>query len=190
LKIGLTGGIGCGKSTVVKLFGDAGWRTIESDAIVRELFAQNQAVRSALQERWGQSILNTDGVIQRKVIAQRVFTDDAELNWLENLLHPLVRVTWESAIAAAPDEHWLIEIPLLFEKRLETHFDLTVCVICSPDTVDNRMVSRGYTGAEIEQRRLRQMPLTEKARRADCVISNDGSLDFLKQQTTRLIAQA
>ena len=89
----------------------------------------------------------------------------------------------------APEVHWLVEIPLLFEKRLETEFDLIVCVTSPPDVVESRMVHRGYSGGEIEQRRHRQMPLEEKARRADCVISNAGSLEFLKQQTKRLIAQ-
>jgi dephospho-CoA kinase len=190
LKIGLTGGIGCGKSTVVQLFAEAGWRTVSSDAVVRAVLAQNQEVRSALRERWGEVVFDADGAIDRKAVATRVFTDRMELRWLEDLLHPLVRAEWEGAIAAAPEANWLVEIPLLFEKRLETHFDLTVCVVCPPDVVDTRMVRRTYTAAEIEQRRRRQMPLEGKARHADFVISNAGSLEFLKQQTTRLIAQA
>jgi dephospho-CoA kinase len=189
LKIGLTGGIGCGKSTVVRVFAEAGWRTIESDAVVRELFTRNASVRSALRERWGEAIFTKDGSVDRKAIAGRVFADDTELSWLEELLHPLVGAFWRAALAELPEANWLVEIPLLFEKRLETHFDLTVCVTCPPASVESRMVRRGYAGFEIEQRRKRQMPLDEKARRADCVISNAGSLDFLKQQTARLIAQ-
>jgi dephospho-CoA kinase len=189
LKIGLTGGIGCGKSTVVQLFAEAGWRTIEADAVVRELLAGDAAVQVALRERWGDSVFIDDGSVDRKAVAGHVFTDAAELAWLESLLHPLVRQAWEAAIAQAPEANWLVEIPLLFEKRLETEFDLIVCVTSPPEVVESRMVHRGYSGAEIEQRRHRQMPLEEKARRADCVISNAGSLEFLKQQTKRLIAQ-
>jgi dephospho-CoA kinase len=189
LKIGLTGGIGCGKSTVVQLFADAGWHTIETDGVVREMLANDGAVHAQLRARWGDSVFDAAGAVDRKAVAAHVFADTAELAWLENLLHPLVRQAWESAIAQAPEAKWLVEIPLLFEKRLETEFDLIVCVSSPPDVVERRMVHRGYSGDEIEQRRHRQMPLEEKARRADCVISNAGNLEFLKQQTKRLIAQ-
>jgi dephospho-CoA kinase len=189
LKIGLTGGIGCGKSTVVKLFAEAGWRTVETDAIVRGLLAKDETVHAALRTRWGAAVFDVDGSVDRKSVAAQVFADEAELVWLEALLHPLVRGVWEGALAEAPEADWLVEIPLLFEKRLETEFDLIVCVTSPPDVVESRMVHRGYSGVEIEQRRQRQMPLEEKARRADCVISNAGSLEFLKQQTKRFIAQ-
>jgi dephospho-CoA kinase len=118
-----------------------------------------------------------------------VFTEKAELSWLEDLLHPKVRQSWKLAIQQFPARNWLVEIPLLFEKRLETEFDLIVCVTSAPEIVERRMVHRGYTQEEIEQRRNAQMPIEEKTRRADCVISNAGSLEFLKLQTKRLIAQ-
>lgn len=189
LKIGLTGGIGCGKSTVVQLFAEAGWRTVETDAVVRACLATDREVHAALRGRWGESVFDAQGEVDRKAIAARVFADPDELAWLEALLHPIVRRAWEAAIAEAPEANWLVEIPLLYEKRLETEFDLIVCVTSPAEVVERRMVNRGYSGAEIEQRRLRQMPLEEKARRADCVISNAGTLEFLKQQTKRFIAQ-
>ncbi len=189
MKVGLTGGIGCGKSTVVGLFRDAGCSTIESDAIVRELLASDAGVQSELRQRWGEAVVAEDGSIDRKEVARLVFSDERELQWLETVLHPLVREQWESAVAAAPNQNWLVEIPLLFEKRLETLFDLTVCVSSAPDVVESRMQARGYNRAEIEQRRERQMPLELKIERADHLISNSGSLDFLKLQTTRLIEQ-
>lgn len=189
MKVGLTGGIGCGKSTVVGLFRDAGFSTIESDAIVRELLASDAGVQSELRQRWGEAVVAEDGSIDRKEVARLVFSDERELQWLESVLHPLVREQWESAVAAAPNQNWLVEIPLLFEKRLETLFDLTVCVSSAPDVVESRMQARGYNRAEIEQRRERQMPLEQKIERADHLISNSGSLDFLKLQTTRLIEQ-
>jgi dephospho-CoA kinase len=189
MKVGLTGGIGCGKSTVVGLFKQAGWQTIESDAIVRTLLADEVDVQSRLRERWGAAVFGEDGSVDRKAVAKRVFSDPEALKWLEDLLHPLVRERWEAAVAGGSPGHWLVEIPLLFEKRLETRFDLTVCVESPPDVVENRMVARGYTEAEIAQRRERQMPLEEKIKRADHLISNAGSLEFLKQQTTRFIAQ-
>jgi dephospho-CoA kinase len=189
MKLGLTGGIGCGKSTVVRLFKDAGWRTVETDAIVRELLGADAQVLAQLRERWGGAIFAGDGSVDRKAVAQRVFSDPEALKWLETVLHPRVRECWEAAVAGEPEACWLVEIPLLFEKRLENRFDLTVCVTSPPDVVESRMVARGYTEAEIAQRRERQMPLEEKCKRADHLISNAGSLEFLKRQTTRLIEQ-
>lgn len=189
MKIGLTGGIGCGKSTVVGFFYDLGWSTIESDAIVRELLATNADVQSQTRERWGNDVFDEDGSVNRKEVAARVFADKTELLWLESVLHPLVRERWEHAVAEEPKQNWLVEIPLLFEKRLESLFDLTVCVSSATDVVESRMQSRGYNRAEIEQRRKRQMPLGQKIERADHLISNSGSLDFLKLQTIRLIEQ-
>ena len=174
---------------MVQLFAEAGWRTVETDAVVRECLTSDGEVHAALRARWGESVFDAAGEVDRKAIAARVFTDNDELAWLEALLHPIVRRAWEAAIAEAPEANWLVEIPLLFEKRLETEFDLIVCVTSPPEIVERRMVNRGYSGDEIEQRRQRQMPLEEKARRADCVISNAGNLEFLKQQTKRFIAQ-
>ena len=188
MKVGLSGGIGCGKSTVLGFFREGGWRTVDSDAVVRELLATDAEVQAQLRSRWGEAVF-ADGAVDRGAVAKRVFGHEGDLKWLEELLHPLVRESWLASIDQAPDVNWLVEIPLLFEKRLETRFDLTVCVSSPPDVVADRMVVRAYTEAQIEQRRKQQMPLEEKIERADYLISNAGSLEFLKQQTTRLIEQ-
>lgn len=188
MKVGLSGGIGCGKSTVLGFFREAGWRTVDSDAVVRELLATDAEVQARLRSRWGGAVF-ADGAVDRGALAKRVFGHVGDLKWLEELLHPLVRESWLASIDQAPDSNWLVEIPLLFEKRLEIHFDLTVCVSSPPDVVADRMVVRAYSEAQIEQRRKQQMPLEEKIERADFLISNAGSLEFLKQQTTRLIEQ-
>ena len=188
MKVGLSGGIGCGKSTVLGFFREAGWRTVDSDAVVRELLATDAEVQARLRSRWGGAVF-ADGAVDRGALAKRVFGHVGDLKWLEELLHPLVRESWLASIDQAPDSNWLVEIPLLFEKRLEIHFDLTVCVSSPPDVVADRMVVRAYSEAQIEQRRKQQMPLEEKIELADYLISNAGSLEFLKQQTTRLIKQ-
>ena len=188
MRVGLSGGIGCGKSTVLGFFREAGWHTVDSDAVVRELLATDAEVQAQLRSRWGEAVF-TDGAVDRVAVAKRVFGHEGDLKWLEELLHPLVRESWLASIDQAPDSNWLVEIPLLFEKRLENRFDLTVCVSSPPDVVADRMVVRAYTEAQIEQRRKQQMPLEEKIERADFLISNAGSLEFLKQQTTRLIEQ-
>ncbi|TVP80972.1 MAG: dephospho-CoA kinase [Puniceicoccaceae bacterium] len=187
MKIGLTGGIGCGKSTVVGFFREAGWRTLEADAIVRELLADDTALQGRLRARWGEAVFDRSGAVDRKAIAAKVFKDTTELDWLESQLHPMVRARWSAALSEAGNAPCLVEIPLLFEKRLETEFDLTVCVACPYNLVEKRMVARGYTSAEIAQRYKRQMPLETKTELADHLISNAGSLEFLKRQTMRLI---
>ena len=188
MKIGLSGGIACGKSTVLGFFREAGWQTVDSDAVVRELLAKDAEVKAQLRTRWGETVF-IDGAVDHTAVAKRVFGNEGDLKWLEELLHPLVRESWLASIAQAPNANWLVEIPLLFEKRLETRFDLTVCVVSPPDVAAERMVARAYTEEQIEQRRKQQMPLEEKMELADYLISNAGSLEFLKQQTTRLIKQ-
>ena len=188
MKVGLSGGIACGKSTVLGFFREAGWQTVDSDAVVRELLATDALIKAHLRSRWGEAVF-ADGAVDRTALAKRVFSHEGDLKWLEELLHPLVRESWLASIAQAPNANWLVEIPLLFEKRLETRFDLTVCVVSPPDVAADRMVARAYTEEQIEQRRKQQMPLEEKMELADYLISNAGSLEFLKQQTTRLIKQ-
>ena len=188
MKVGLSGGIACGKSTVLGFFREAGWQTVDSDAVVRELLATDASVQAHLRSRWGETVF-ADGAVDRTALAKRVFSHEGDLKWLEELLHPLVRESWLASIAQAPNANWLVEIPLLFEKRLETRFDLTVCVVSPPYVAADRMVARAYTEEQIEQRRKQQMPLEEKMELADYLISNAGSLEFLKQQTTRLIKQ-
>jgi dephospho-CoA kinase len=189
MKIGLTGGIGCGKSTVVGFFEEAGWKTLESDKIVADLLANDETVQTELRQRWGEAVFSGDGQVNRRAIADKVFQDESELTWLEQLLHPRVRDVWENTMLDDADADWLVEIPLLYEKRLESSFELIVCIGSSPDVVEIRMAARGYSGEEVERRRERQMPLDEKMRLADRVITNTGSLEFLKKQTLRLIEE-
>ncbi|MEC8614274.1 MAG: dephospho-CoA kinase [Verrucomicrobiota bacterium] len=188
MKVGLSGGIGCGKSTVLGFFSEAGWQTVDTDAVVRELLAADAEVQAQLLSRWGEAVF-AEGGVDHAALAKRVFGHEDDLKWLEELLHPLVRESWQSSIAQTPNANWLVEIPLLFEKRLESRFDLTVCVVCPRNLAAKRMVARAYTEEQIEQRRKQQMPLKEKMELADYLISNAGSLEFLKQQTTRLIEQ-
>ena len=189
MKLGLTGGIGCGKSTAAALFKDAGWQTIDSDSIVRELLAEDLDVQAQIRERWGDKVFTKDALVDRKAVAAIVFSDKSQLKWLENLIHPIVQERWKSSLDDAQDLALLVEIPLLFEKRLETYFDLTVCIYSLPNITESRMVKRGYTQSEILQRCEQQMPIDEKVERADHVISNTGSFDFLKLQIKKLIVQ-
>ncbi len=187
MKVGLTGGIGCGKSTVVARFKAAGWQTIESDALARELLERDPEVISALIQRWGATEVAPAGSIDRGAVARIVFSDANELKWLEGQLHPKVRQAWQTRLLASTTACHLVEIPLLFEKRLESVFDFTVC-IHAPDTlVESRMEARGFEKADLQRRRSHQLPIEEKMRRADFVITNAGTLDFLNLQINHLL---
>ena len=190
MNIGLTGGIGCGKSTVVRLFAESGWNTLETDRVVAALLQKDKSVREQLRGRWGGAVFKGQGGdVDRKAIARIVFSDAEELNWLEQVLHPEVRRVWTQALEADPRSDWLVEIPLLFEKSLESHFDLVVCIASSDAVSDCRLAERGYGKAEINRRRNRQMSLEKKILYANHVLFNSGSMDFLKRQTQRLIKQ-
>lgn len=189
LRIGLTGGMGCGKSTVAGFFANAGWSVLSADALVRDLLTSDAEVIDAVREHMGEVVFDEEGKINRRGLAERVFVESKELEWLESLLHPRVREQWSTAIQEDLESNWLIEIPLLFEKRLEKAFDFSVCVMCPEAIVTARMLQRGFSKSAIEQRSVRQMALSEKMERADYVITNSGSLNFLNEQTLSLIAE-
>ena len=187
--IGLTGGIGCGKSTVRSLFQESGWATIDTDHIVRDLLQNDTEVHDQVIEHFGSKILNNESKIDRKAIAKIVFNDNNELLWLENLLHPRVRQHWESAIASRAEIPWIIEIPLLFEKKLEKYFNFTVCVTASLGKRFDRLKAQGFNREQVQARMQRQLPIQKKIEQADFVIFNNGSLTHLKDQVLYLINQ-
>jgi len=183
LRLGLTGGMGCGKSTAAGIFRELGFSVVESDALVRELWEADASVKKAALDRWGNRLLTSDGNgIDRRKVAEIVFADVQELDWLEGLLHPLVRNRWQALLAANPQKDWVVEIPLLFEKNLASEFDFTLCIASSPAQQAARLAARGLSPVEITARQSRQWPLPQKIERADWVALNDGSLNFLRQE--------
>lgn len=183
--LGLTGSIGCGKSTVSRIFETLGWHRLDADEIVREHLLKSPAIMATLQARWGEGIVGPGG-LDRAAIAQRVFTDDTERLWLESVLHPEVAAHWEKCIATDPQGFWVVEVPLLFEKHLENKFDLIACVATSSARQIARLEERGLSQMLAEQRISKQLPLAQKCELADFVLSNDGSLDFLRSQAVHL----
>ena len=183
---GITGGLGCGKSTVARALEQRGFRRLDSDAIVRDRVLTAPAVIDALRARLGAGVVRADGTVDRPALAARVFADDTERVWLEELTHPGVFVAWREAFAAAPDARWAVEVPLLFEKALENWFDFTVCVACSPDQQLARLEQRGLPRVLAGQRISKQLPLARKIELSDFVLWNDGDAAFLEAQVDRL----
>ncbi len=190
MTLGLTGGMGCGKSTALRFFAERGWRTLDSDAIVRDEVLREPAVAAAIGARF-LGVLDPAGVVRRDVLAARVFDGNggAELDWLEALVLPRVLTRWQMALAAEPAASWAVEAPLLFEKNLEKGFDFTVCVVASSPSQLARLAGRGLSPTLAGQRILRQLPLAKKTELADVVLSNDGTPEALRRQVALLVAR-
>jgi dephospho-CoA kinase len=165
--VALTGGIAAGKSEALAAFARHGASTASSDAFVHELLARDEDVRSAIRDRWGD-----DAVGNRKRIGEIVFRDPAELEWLEQLLHPKTRVLGDAWLATADTPIAVIEIPLLFETGGEARVDKVVVVTAPREVRESRREGIG-------DREARLIPDEEKVARADFAYVNDGSLDDL-----------
>lgn len=185
--VGITGGIGCGKSTAATLFVRHGFRRVDSDALVRDQILNSVTVAAALRQRYGAEVFGADGLVNRGLLAAKVFADDVELRWLEELTHFRLFALWRAAFAAEPASDWAVEVPLLFEKRLENWFDFTVCVASSPAQQLARLEQRGLSRALAEQRIFKQLPLAQKIELADFVLWNDGTPEFLGDQIRQLL---
>ena len=189
MNLGLTGGMGCGKSTAAQFFADHGFRRIDTDALVRTEVLTAPDVVASIGGHFGRGVVAADGAIDRARLARIIFDDDAGRQWLEALLHPRVRALWQAQLGTAPEASWVVEIPLLFENGLENRFDFVVCVACAPSLQLARLEQRGMARTLAEQRISKQLPLVRKTELSDFVLSNDGTPDFLRQQVSLLVAR-
>ena len=185
-KVGITGGLGCGKSAVARLLERRGFRRIDSDQIVREEVLWEPGILAAIRDRYGPGVFDRSGGVDRPALAGRVFADDRERTWLEELTHPRVFARWQAAFAEAPAAPWAVEVPLLFEKGLENWFDFTVCVALAAEEQLARLEQRGLSRALAGQRISKQLPLARKIELSDFVLWNQGSPEFLEAQVERL----
>jgi dephospho-CoA kinase len=190
--IGLTGGIGCGKSAAAADFAALGFAVLDTDRIVKEEVLPSREVVESARARWGDQVMvfsdneapdaDSPATLDRQRVADIVFSDENERRWWEGVVHPRVGALWRGRVAAAPSADWVIEIPLLFEARLEKGFDFIVCVGANPATQLARAVARGMTQAQAGQRIASQLPLATKLHSAHVVLWNDGSREFLRAQ--------
>lgn len=185
--LGLTGGMGCGKTTTAGMLAAHGFAALDSDAIIRTRLLTDKEVVAAIREYFGAGVLAESGAVDRGRVARRVFTDEAALRWLEDLLHPRLYAYWRAAFAAERNKSWVVEVPLLFEKSLQNWFDFTVCVASHPAVQLARLEQRGLPPPLARQRISMQLPLAQKIELVDFVLLNDGSPDFLREQVVRLV---
>jgi len=187
--VGLTGGIGAGKSEALKALEHLGAATLSTDAVVHELLATDE-LRDALVERLGPEVA-PDGRVDRSKVAELAFGDPEHRAWLEGLLWPSVgeRVNaWREQVAAADPAPVaaVVEVPLLFEAGMEQAFDSTLAIVADEEVRRERAEARGH--AALESRTGRQLSQTEKSQRADFVVRNDGTVEELTESLSRFLA--
>jgi dephospho-CoA kinase len=183
--VGLTGGIGAGKSEALAAFERRGVAVLSTDKVAHDIL-DDEVVRTALVERWGEGIA-PDGVVDRNRVGEIVFDDREELAWLESVTHPRVGahvLEWRQSLGPDVDVA-VVEVPLLFEAAMEDAFDTTLAVVADDEIRDGRLRERGQAG--LEGREDRQLDQDEKERRADHVIRNDASLEELDREVNQLI---
>ena len=160
--IGLTGGMGCGKSTAARIFEDHGCARLDSDDLIRTRILPDPTVEQAAADHFGPQVLTNEGRINRTALAHVIFSDEARLRTWEEIVHPRLYAIWRAAIDAAPERHWLIEVPLLYEKQLEKWFDFVVCITTTSARQFARLQERGLPQALAEARISKQLPLAKK----------------------------
>jgi dephospho-CoA kinase len=189
--VGLTGGMGAGKSTALAALEELGAQGLSTDAVVHQLY-QDTRVSKAVVERWGPE-LAPDGVVDRAAVAARAFAGgDEDRGWLESLLWPLVGariaawLEYVRALYPAPRAA-VVEVPLLFEAGMERGFDATIAVIAREDTRARRAAGRGHALAD--ERAARQLSQEEKAQRATFVVRNDGTEADLRRELADVLGK-
>jgi dephospho-CoA kinase len=170
------------------VFARHGAAVVSSDEIVHRLLREDDEVREALRERFGDRVFGADGNVSRGAVAQVVFSDREQLAWLESLLHPRVTreyLEWREALAQLPDPPAICvtEVPLLYEVGGEARFDFVVAVTAPKDVRARR------TRVSLAERSERLIPDEEKLRRADFAYVNDGSLDDLDAFVASVVAR-
>ena len=187
MKVGLTGGIGAGKSTVADLFSQKGAVVIRSDELARQVIEPQTPGFQQVIDRFGKDFVNSEGYIDRAKLAQVVFQDDAALKDLENIVHPLVRSKTNQIIDQHTSETIIVnEIPLLLEKKMESLFDFLVIVISSEKNRLERLSQRGLTTEQATARMSKQVSDDERKAAADFLIVNDGNLDQLEADVEKI----
>jgi dephospho-CoA kinase len=187
--VGLTGGIAAGKSEALLALERLGAATLSSDAVVHELLTTGE-VRDMLVERFGDRVA-PGGEVDRGAVAEVVFGDDDQRGWLEGVLWPRVGeriMAWraEQEQADPPPPAAVVEVPLLFEAGMEAAFDTTIAVVADEPVRSERAGARGHRG--VESRTSRQLSQEEKARRADVVVRNDGTIEELERGLSSALA--
>jgi len=189
--VGLTGGIGTGKSVVSGLFEALGATVVDTDEISRALTAPGGAALGALRAQFGAEAIGPDGGLDRERMRRLVFRDAHSRQQLEAILHPLIRGRTQAAIAAARGPYVIVVVPLLFETGACMEFIQRVLVVdCAEEEQIRRVMARsGLAAGEARRIMATQLPRAERLRRADDVLHNSGNIEALRSQVEQLHAR-
>ncbi len=187
LVVGLTGGIGSGKTTVADHFAKLGITLVDADLLAREVVDIGSPALAAIIERFGPDIVDTDGTLKRSTLRQIVFAKPAEKQWLEQLLHPLIRELIQQRIQSASSPYCILVSPLLLETDQSALVDRILVVDVLPETQLARTMLRDNSQEEtIRAIMASQIQRDDRLKRADDVISNDGSADEIAEKVLAL----
>jgi dephospho-CoA kinase len=185
--VGLTGGIGSGKTTVANLFHDLGVQSVDADLVARDVVMPGEAALVAITEHFGQGILQQDGQLDRAALRARIFANDAEKQWLNQLLHPLIRQRLLRQLADCTSAYALLIAPLLLENKLQTYTDRVLVVDVPHELQLSRTIQRDGVPAEQVQNILNsQLSRPERLQGADDVLLNTVPLSQLQAQIQQL----
>lgn len=186
--IGLTGGIGSGKTTVARMLGDRGFYVVDADAIARDIVAPGSPALQELSESFGSGILLPDGSLNRGELAARAFVDKDHTALLNSITHPRIQEETQKRIAAAPGDV-IYDMPLLVDNDLHHDMDLVIVVDVDPETRVKRLAGRGIGEEDARRRIAAQIPDEVRRAAADIIIDNNGSVEDLLPQVEAAIAR-
>ncbi len=189
--VGITGGIGSGKTAATDFLGEQGALVLDADVESRALTAENGEALPMIRERFGDAVFNEDGTLNRRALGDIVFADEEQRRALEGILHPMVQHRMIQKIRQAGQNgvpFLFLSVPLLFETGMDALCDETWCLSLSPEEQLERVMERdGLSRAEAAARIESQMPLEEKVRRANVVIRTNRSIDATRAELTSLL---
>lgn len=181
-----------GKSTAAGFLLRLGVRVVDTDEIARRLVYPGEPALAEIKELFGPQIISTSGELNRAELARIVFADADARRKLENILHPRIRDAWMEQIKIWRQENCplaVVIIPLLFETQAEAQFDKIICVACSPESQQERLLVRGWDAGQIRQRIAAQMPVEQKIAKSNFVIWTEGSPAVHEQQVRRMFGK-
>jgi len=189
---GLTGGVGMGKSTAAAFFLQQGVPVVDTDDLARRLVEPGQPALGEIQNEFGSGILTPAGALNRAELARLVFADESARKILESILHPRIREIWLAQVGRWRKENHplaIVVIPLLFETQAENNFDNIICVACSPIAQRERLVARGWSPEQIQQRNASQLPVEQKMARSHFVVWSEGLPEIHRRQIVTIIGK-
>lgn len=189
--LGITGGVGMGKSAAAQLLVQRGVPVADTDLLAHQIVAPGEPALAEIVRVFGNEILGADGQLRREELGKVVFSDAAARRKLEDITHPRILELWKKQTAQWRAENRplaAVVIPLLFETSAEPEFDATVCLACTSATQRQRLAERGWTLEQIEQRIAAQWPIEQKIAKANYVIWSEGPLDVHAVQWDRILS--